>query len=370
MLVSIGQRRDGVDEETYPLQSVVEVADVDEVAVQQALVLVPQLLGALLGDEQPGAQLVGLDLEEAGELVEVHGGVEAEVRLDGGAPHVGLDLVHEDGEVVLDGVDVGLGVVKVRGHGGDELGAGGAEQLLEDGEALGPAALQLEQLVAVLFAQRRVDGVVEAGGLEGDADGNEGVHLLVLLGDGVVLRVLLEVLGARHVHQDVAEHADGVGVPVHHHVAEADVVVRGEVGGHDARKHGLLVELNVVERLERQAEVAQQAVHAQQANDGKVPQHLIQVLGSVLAGHRGRVLVALHRRQLLRDLRPLDQRVQHVEHAVRAPRVGVLAQDLDLLLVGRLARDPRSVRAEGVELVDEFVNHVPRPVVLRELASD
>ena len=203
--------------------------------------------------------------------------------------------------------------------------------------------------------------------MEGDADGDEGVHLLVLLGDGVVLRVLVEVLGPRDVDEDVAEHPDGVGVPAHHHIGETDVVVRGEVGSHDPREHGLLVELDVVERLQREAEVTEEAVHPQEADDGEVTQHLVHVLRPVLAGVGGGVLVALHGGQLLRDLGPLHERVQHVQDTVAAPRVGVLAQELDLLLVGGrgLPRDPVPVRREGVELVDELIDDVPRPVVLK-----
>lgn len=96
---------------------------------------------------------------------------------------------------MLHGVDVGLGVIKVRRDGGDELGASGAEQLLKDGQRLGAATLHLQQLVAVLLAQGAVDGVIQSGGVESHADGNQSIHLLVLLGDGVELGVLLEVLG-------------------------------------------------------------------------------------------------------------------------------------------------------------------------------
>lgn len=325
------------------MQSIVKVADVDQLAVQETLVLPSQLLGALLGHQEPRSQLVRLHLEEASQLGEVHGGVEAEVGLDGGAVHVGLDLVHEDGQVVLHGVNVGLGVVKVRRNGGDELGAGAAEQLLKDGQRLGAAALHLEQLVAVLLPQGAVDGVVQSGGVEGHADGNQSIHLLVLLGDGVELGVLLEVLGPRNVDQDVAEHADGIGVSVHHHVGEADIVVCRKVSRHDAGKHGLLVELNVIQSLERQAKVTQQAVHSQETDDGEVSQHAVQVLRAVLAGNGHGVLVTLHGAQLLGDLGSLDQRVEHVEDAVAAPRVGVLAEDLDLLLIVGLSRDSASV---------------------------
>ena len=38
-----------------------------------------------------------------------------------------------------------------------------------------------------------MDDVVEFGGVEGDADGHQGVHLLVALEHAVVLGVLLEV---------------------------------------------------------------------------------------------------------------------------------------------------------------------------------
>ena len=268
---------------------------------------------------------------------------------------------------MLDGVDVGLWVVKVWGNGRDELGAGGAEELLEHGERLGAASLQLLELVGVLLPQRRVDAVVQTGGVEGDADGDQGQHLVVLLGDGVVLRVLLEVLCPGDVDHDVVEHADGVGVAAHHHVRETHVVVGREVGGHDPGESRLLVELDVVERLEREAEVSEESVHPKQTDDGEIAQHAVQVLGAVFPGDGGGVLVSLHRRHLLRDLGSLDQRVQHVEHTVAAPRVGVLPQQSDFLLtVGvALASDSRSVRAERVELVDELIDDIPCPVVLR-----
>lgn len=124
----------------------------------------------------------------------------------------------------------------------------------------------------------------------------------------------------------MAEHADGIGVPPHHHVREPYIVVGGEVSSHDASEHGLLVELDVVERLERQTEVSEQAMHSQQTNDGEVAQHLIQWAVAVLSSIETRVLAAFHRRKLLANLRSLDERVQDIEHTVAAPRVRVLAQ--------------------------------------------
>lgn len=185
------------------------------------------------------------------------------------------------------------------------------------------------------------------------------------LGDRIVLGTLLELLGPRNVDEDVAEHADGVGVAAHHHVGEPNIVVGREVGSHDTGEHGLLVELDVVEGLEGEAEVAEKAVDAQQADDGEVAKHAVEALGAVLAGDRHGVLIATSGSQLLQDVGPLDQGVEHVEDAVAAPRVGVLTQSLDLLLVVGLSRDSHTVGGEGVELVDELIDDIPSPVVLR-----
>lgn len=187
----------GVSRITYTLQSVVQVADIDHFTVQQAALFGPaQLLGALLRYQEPRAELFRLNLEESSQLLQVHGRVQAQIRLDGRAPHVGLDLIHKDRQVVILGVDVGLRVVEVWGHWGNEVRAGVLEQLLEDGKGLGSAALQFEELVAVLLTQGGVDGVVQASGLESDANGDQGQHLVVLLANVIVLCVLsLEVLG-------------------------------------------------------------------------------------------------------------------------------------------------------------------------------
>ena len=86
-----------------------------------------------------------------------------------------------------------------------------------------------------------MNGIVELGRVEGDADGDKGVHLVVLLADAIVLRRLLKVFRSAHVDEDVRKHADGIGVAAQHHVTEADVVICSKVCRHDSGEHGFLV---------------------------------------------------------------------------------------------------------------------------------
>ena len=123
----------------------------------------------------------------------------------------------------------------------------------------------------------------------------------------------------------MGEHACGIGVAPEHHVAEADVVVGVEMGGHDAREHGLLVHLDVVERLEREREVAQQAVNSQKADDGEVSKHAVEWSGAVVTCHTCGFFASLLSSELLIDLGALNERIQDVEDGVAAPSVWVVS---------------------------------------------
>ena len=172
-----------------------------------------------------------------------------------------------------------------------------------------------------------MDGIIESGWVEGNADSDEGVHLVVLFGDRIVLRVLLKVLGARNVDEDVAEHADGICVSAHHHVGESHVVVGCKVCCHNTGEHGLLVELNVIKGLQSEAEITEKAVDSQKTDDREISEHAVQGLRTIVSCDSHGLLVALHRSQLFVDLGSLNEGVENVEDGVAAPGVWCFAED-------------------------------------------
>ena len=56
----------------------------------------------------------------------------------------------------------------------------------------------------------------------------------------------LEISCAGDVDKDVAEHADGVGVPPEHHVAKSDVIVCCEMCREDASEGGFFGKFNII----------------------------------------------------------------------------------------------------------------------------
>lgn len=77
------------------------------------------------------------------------------------------------------------------------------------------------------------------------------------------------------------------------------------------------------------------------------------------------IFVSLHGIELLVDLAALDERVEYIEDGVAAPGIRVITQELGFFAGGFSAGDAVAVAAEGFELVDEFVDYVPCPVVLQ-----
>jgi hypothetical protein len=66
-------------------------------------------------------------------------------------------------------------------------------------------------------------------------------------------------------------------------------------------------------------------------------------------------------KKLFVDTRLLNQRVQDVENTVAAPNLRVITKQSNLLF--RTVLNSVSAVAERLELVDEFINDVPQPLV-------
>jgi hypothetical protein len=274
---------------------------------------------------------------------------------------------------MLHGIDIEMRVIEIRWCRTDELRARQTEELLEYWQRFWPTPLHASQLLAVLLPQRSVNRIVQTCRVESHADGNERVHLVDALGNGVILRILLEIFRAADVDEDVVEGAQSVGVAMHHHVAEANVIVCREIRRHDTREHGFLVQLDIIERLEREAEISEQAVHPKQSDNGEIAQHLVQASTPILARIWGGIFATFAGSELFADLAALDEGVEDVEDGVAAPGVWVLAQDGDFVFVylaaGAVVGEALAVAAEGVELVDEFVDDFPSPEVLSNHVS-
>ena len=85
--------------------------------------------------------------------------------------------------MVLRRVDIAPRVVEIRRVGGDEFRAGGQEEFFKNGEGLGAPTLHASELIAILLAKGGMDGIVKTDGAKGNTDGDESIHLVVLLGD-------------------------------------------------------------------------------------------------------------------------------------------------------------------------------------------
>lgn len=73
---------------------------------------------------------------------------------------------------------VGVHVVVIGHHGGKELGASITEELLVD---LCITLLHAQHLIPIFLSQLQVDALIYAHGVHGEGDGQECMHLLILL---------------------------------------------------------------------------------------------------------------------------------------------------------------------------------------------
>ena len=107
----------------------------------------------------------------------------------------------------------------------------------------------------------------------------------------------------------------------------------------------------------------------EKTDDGEVSQHAVERAGAVLAGDRHWVFIALHDCELFVDLGALDEGVEDVEDGIAAPSVWVVAEELGFFVRRAGSGYAVAVPAEGLELVDEFIDNIPGPVVLLQKSA-
>eukprot|EP00053_Salpingoeca_punica_P007723 m.70404 g.70404 ORF g.70404 m.70404 type:complete len:557 (-) comp14295_c0_seq1:76-1746(-) len=320
-----------------------------------------ELVGLVLVAVQVGAEGLRVKLEERGQLCDGHCAVELQVAADGRQQGLLPDLLKEELELQVVGllVVVGARLVVVRRNRAEELRAAVLEQLLI-GRLL--AALDALHAVAALLKELLVDALVDALRADRHGDGEQVQQLVAALDQHLKAgRARVQVLRLEDVVENVGKTAHSVLVAAHHEVGKADVVEDGDLAGRHAGEEALLVELNVLHNLQCLVVVAKQGVQAEETDQAEVAKHLVQGLGAKLAGNLVGIAAFAHGLELGRDVRLVDERVQHVEHNVDVPHLRVLAQGGDLLgcAGGQLGTELR----KGLELVDELVDDVPQPAV-------
>ena len=133
-------------------------------------------------DKKLDSELLLGEVQEAGQLGHRHGGVELEEAADGRELGLLLHLVRKHLQLLQEGllVVIGVHIVIVGHYWRQELGAGVAEKFLVD---LRVTFLHAQHLVPVFLTQLEVNALVDTHGVHGEGDGQQRVHLLILLVD-------------------------------------------------------------------------------------------------------------------------------------------------------------------------------------------
>lgn len=308
---------------------------------------------------------------ERRQLVKRQRRVELQVRSDSGEHLLLMDFVHEDLGLVLYRLlgEIVLGVFTGRRRERQELGTGKVEAILElvHISHLHPVHL----LVVILVPEHLLEALVDALGMQNQANGEQVVHLLRLLVDLIVLVAARgkQLLRALDVQQDSGEGPDGVRVTPHHHVSEADVIGGGDLAPWDVGVGALFVQLDAFQDFDGLVVVAQQGMQAQQPGEGEVTQHLVERVPAENASHGVGVSAARVNLQLALDLGLVHQEMQDVQDAENVPDFALLRIVELRDFVGGFFLVGASVLGEAGELVDEFVDQLPEPLV-REFQLD
>ena len=94
----------------------------------------------------------------------------------------------------------------------------------------------------------------------------------------------------------------------------------------------LLIQLNILQNFDSLVEITQQGVKSQESNQGKISQHFVQGVSTKVSSNSVRVALGVVHLQLLVDVGLVHQGMQHVQHRVNIPNLGIPLQNLNFLL--------------------------------------
>ena len=128
------------------------------------------------------------------------------------------------------------------------------------------------------------DVVIHPRRRQRSADREQRVHAVRSLVDLVVLVAAGVILPhPKNKVQDRDEGPNGIGVSAEHNVAEANVVIGGNMASGDTSEWRFLVKLDVFHDFQSQSEIAEETVNAEQADDTEVSKHTVKRAHTVLA---------------------------------------------------------------------------------------
>mmetsp|Transcript_11708 Transcript_11708/g.21048 ORF Transcript_11708/g.21048 Transcript_11708/m.21048 type:complete len:224 (-) Transcript_11708:325-996(-) len=186
---------------------------------------------------------------------------------------------------------------------------------------------------------------------------------LVHAEDLKLVAVHVVVLDAVDVEGDVVEAADGVEIATLHEVGEAGVEVEADGGADDAGGEEVLLveEVDGVNGFQSSLVVADEAAHAEEAEEGEVA-HETKDVGLVgVEAIVGIELDAAIFLKLLNDAGTVDETLEGGGNGFDGPNVLATLHALEILVVhvGGLA----AVLAPVLELIAVLVDEIPNPLV-------
>lgn len=300
-------------------------------------------------------ELSGSLIEDGSQFVDFNGAVELE---DASKVVQFLDVVEFSAEgfsLSSDGfseVNFETKVLEVGGitDGDEKLGGAVVEAVVEGVDVI---FINSGNSVSVLITDVGLNGFIDGGGEEGSGNTEEQVRFISLLDHGVILeRLGVELLVFTEAREDEFEDLDTFSVSLADEVGETSIVEEGEQAGQGLGEDLESLEVDGFNDLQSSREVGAEDVKSQEGDNGEIT----EVLSGSDVGSSDIfefVLASLH------DTTLVDEILKDFSDLFKTPDVFQIVQEDFKVVVIRLHLG--SVLAEGLELVDEFIQYIPDP---------